>query len=223
MKRLLLTLLIAAPSVAAQEVELVTGDSTFAVITHKAGFASGAAHNHLVAAAGYRATLAFDAAAPLASRFELKLSSDRLAVDPWDLEQALYPRFEQLGILDQPFSEVADKDRQKIRESMLAKGQLDAAGSPEIVARVTEVREQAATHGEVEFPYAVMLELEVRGRKVVKPVAGRYQVTGGVLTVEAVGSFRFTDFGIEPFSAFLGAVKNQDAFHVYVNLKGRLP
>ncbi len=30
----------------------------------------------------------------------------------------------------------------------------------------------------------------------------------------ALGTFDFTDFGIKPYSAFLGAVKNQDAFHV---------
>ncbi len=224
MRRLFLVLLIAAPNpIAAQEVEISAGDSILAVITHKAGFASGAAHNHLVAATEYQATLAFDAAAPLAARFELRLSSDRLEVDRWDLLQAWYPRFEQLGLLDEPFSEVADKDRQKIRESMLAKGQLDAAGSPEIVARVTAVRERAATHGGVEFPYAADLELEIRGKKVAKPMAARYESAGGVLTIEAVGAFNFTDFGIKPYSAFFGAVKNQDAFHVYVKLKGPLP
>ena len=220
---LLLALLVAAPNLAAQDVEISTGDSIFAVITHKAGFASGAAHNHLVVATGYQATLVFDATTPLATRFELKLEGERLEVDPWDLAEAWSPRFEQLDILDEPFREVADRDRRKIRESMLAKGQLDAAGSPEIVARVTEIREQATRRGGVEFPYAAMLELEIRGRKVVKPVAARYESADGILTLEAVGAFSFTDFGIKPYSAFLGAVKNQDRFHVYVHLKGRLP
>ncbi len=231
MKRLLaFALMLTTPSLAAEEIEIVRDGSIFAVITHKAGFASGAAHNHLVAAAGYQATLSFDDGAPLATRFELVQASDRLIVDPWELEQAWYPRLEELGILDQAFSEVAGGDRQKIRESMLSKGQLDAAGFPEISARITEVREQAVTHGGVvapearqrnTFPYAATLELEIRGKTVAKPVAARYQLADGALNVEALGTFNFIDFGIKPYSAFLGAVKNQDAFHVYVNLKGR--
>ena len=40
----------------------------------------------------------------------------------------------------------------------------------------------------------------------------------GALTIEAVGDFAFTEFGIKPFSAALGAVRNKDAFRVYVNV-----
>ena len=87
---------------------------------------------------------------------------------------------------------------------------------------VTAVEEEATTHGGVAFPYAATLELEVRGKKVAKPVAARYQLADGTLTVEAVGAFRFTDFGIEPYSAFFGAVKNEDEFHAFVSLTGFL-
>lgn len=212
-------LVLAAPLVA-EDVKIAPDESIFAVVTHKGGFASGMAHNHLIAAADYRASLSFDPAAPLDTRFEITLASEQLAVDPWDVEQARYPRLEELGILDEPFTEVADKDRDRIRKAMLGKGQLDANGHPEIKARITGVREQAATHGGVEFPFAADLELEVRGKKVKKPVAARYQLDGAGLTVEAVGAFLFTDFGIKPYSAFLGAVKNEDEFHVYVSLKG---
>ncbi len=203
----------------AREVEIVTEDSIFAVITHKGGFASGVAHNHLITATGYQADLSFDAEAPRATRFEIELASEQLKVDPWDLEQKWYPRFEELELLDEPFSEVSDKDRSKIRKSMLSKGQLDAAASPRITAKVTAVREQATTLGDVAFPYAADLELEIRGKTVKKPVAARYQLDGETLTIEAVGAFLFTDFGIKPYSALLGAVKNEDEFHVYVSLR----
>ncbi len=217
------SLLLTASMTSAQQIEIVAEDSIFAVITHKAGLASGMAHNHLVTAAGYQAELNFEAGAPLATRFEIELASDQLQVDPWDLEQAWYPRFEELELLDEPFSEVSEKDRAKIRKSMLSKGQLDATGSPRITARVTAVREQATTLGDVGFPYAADLELEIRGKTVEKPVAARYQIDGETLTIEAVGAFRFTDFDIKPYSALLGAVKNEDEFHVYVSLKALSP
>ena len=225
MRRLLFifTLMLNAHTLCAGEIDISTESSIFAVVTHKGGFASGMAHNHLIAAVGYQARLSFDAETPLATRFELNLASDRLAVDPWDLERAWYPRLEELGILDEAFTEVSDKDRERIRKAMLGKGQLDAARSPEISATVTGIRENPTTHGEITFPYAATLELEVRGKKAKKPVAARYRLADGVLTVEAVGAFRFTDFGIKPYSAFLGAVKNEDEFHVYVNLKAATP
>ena len=224
-KRTLLSLavVLAASPVLAEEAEISVGDSIFAVITHKAGIASGVAHNHMVAAAGYRAKLSFAESAPLDASFELELASEKLEVDRWDVAQAWYPRLEELGLLDEPFSEISEKDRGKIRKAMLSKGQLDAAAFPKITARVTSVQEASRTYGGTDFPYAAQLELTIRGKTVSKPVAARYQMADGRLTVEAVGAFSFTDFGIKPYSALLGAIRNQDRFHAYVNLKGSLP
>ena len=216
-------LLLSTPQgLLAEEVEIEADDSIIAVITHKGGFAAKRAHNHLIAASGYEAELSFDAAAPLATRFELGFGVEQLVVDPWDLEQAWYPRLQELEILAEAFTEIADKDRQKIRKSMLSNEQLDGEKFPRISASVTGIEEKAVTHGEVNFPYTASLVLEVRGRRVEKPVAARYEAADGSLTVEAVGAFRFKEFGIEPFSAFFGAVKNEDEFHVYLHLKGSL-
>jgi hypothetical protein len=44
-------------------------------------------------------------------------------------------------------------------------------------------------------------------------------LTGEELTVEAVGDFAFTDFGIKPYSALFGALGNQDKFHMLVSMK----
>lgn len=219
----LLAAVFAFTPAAAEEIAIRDKESVLAIITHKGGFAAGRAHNHLIVAAGYEAQLGLDPAEPLAASFTLDLAARDLAVDPWDAEQAWYPRLEALGVLDEAFSEVAEKDREKIRKSMLGDEQLDAAKHPRISARLTAVEEGSTTHGGVAFPYVARLALEVHGQRVEKPVAARYGIADGTLTVEALGTFRFTDFGIEPFSAFFGAVKNEDAFHVYVNLQGSLP
>jgi len=208
-----------AGTLCAEELTVVDGDSIFAVVTHKAGLFSGRAHNHLVAAGAYAARLE---ASPseAGAVFEIELAAADLVVDAPELQQAWYPRLAALGILDEPFAEVPDKDREKIRESMLGKKQLDAERFPKIRARVTAVAEEPSTLGEVAMPYRVTLAFEVHGVSVERPVAARAEWDdAGALHVEAAGVFHFTDFGIEPFSAFLGAVKNTDEFHVYVSLR----
>lgn len=212
-----------AASLAAEEIAIRPEESVLAVVTHKGGFAAGRAHDHLIAAPAREAALAFDPRAPLAASFEIDFAAADLAVDPWEAQRAAYPRLEALGILGEPFTEVAEKDRGKIRKSMLGEGQLDAARHPRVRARLAGVREEPSTHGGVAFPYVATLELEVKGVRVEKPVAARFEAGEGNLAIEAFGVFRFTDFGIEPYSAFLGAVKNLDEIHVYLSLVGSLP
>ena len=208
---------------AAEEIAIRDADSVLAVITHKGGFAASKAHNHLIAADARAAQLVFDPAEPLAASFTLDFAAESLIVDSWDLQQAWYPRLEELGILGEPFTEVAEKDRRKITKSMLSDEQLDAAKHPRISARLGAVQKGMETHGGVAFPFTATLALEVHGQRVEKPVAARYEAADGTLAIEALGLFHFTEFGIEPFSAFFGAVRNEDSFHIYVNLNGPLP
>ena len=59
-----LTAVLAAAPAAAEEIDIREAESILAVITHKGGFAASKAHNHLIAATGYRAELTLDPADP---------------------------------------------------------------------------------------------------------------------------------------------------------------
>ncbi len=100
------SIILAAPVAAAEDVAIHTEDSIFAVITHKGGFASGVAHNHLIAATGHQAELDFDPAAPLATRFELTL------VDVGRLPSSILLRLigceAELALLEEAWSEEDD-------------------------------------------------------------------------------------------------------------------
>jgi len=218
----ILSCLLVASVSSAAEVEIDTEASILAVVTHKAGIAAKRAHNHLIVSTGYKAGLSFDSADPLATTFELEFAAESLAVDPWDQEQAWYPRLEELGVLDEPFTELPEKDRQKIRKSMLGDSQLDAAAFPSMSARVKGVEASVSTLNGVSFPYLANLVFEVKGKRVERKIPARYDSSGNTVAIEALGAFRFTEFGIEPFSAFFGAVRNEDEFHIYVNLKGAI-
>lgn len=195
----------------------ILGDqSVFAVVTHKAGLVSAFAHNHLVTASNYDARIDFDRSAPLATSFDIQFAVDDLVIDGDDMRQRWYPRLEALGVLDDPFHDVSDDDRESIRQSALDQKQLDARRFPMISARITSITIDPANVEERELPYEVNVALEAHGRTVEKPLWARFELTAELLRIEAVGTFRFTDFGIKPYSALLGTVKNKDEFHVYV-------
>jgi len=207
----------------AAELSVRTEDSILAVITHKAGFAAGLAHDHLVAAGTYDAKLAFESDSLSTTRFELRLRCEDLVVDDPALRRTWFPRLQEIGILEEPFGEVADADRVKIREAMLGRKQLDGEAHPVISATLLSVREAGDDSADDTFPLRVNLALEVHGQRVERELQARYTVEGDRLLVESFGAFLFSDFGIKPYSAFLGAVRNEDRFHVYVRLEATGP
>ncbi|MCG8463033.1 MAG: hypothetical protein MI919_42665 [Holophagales bacterium] len=190
--------------------------SVFAVITHKAGLAARLAHDHLVVAGDVESELRFDPSAPDRARFTLTAPSASLVVDDPAAQARWGPRIVELGILEQVFGELSEGDRRKIHESMVGKKQLRVEEYPRIRAEVLGITEGGSTPG---FPYTIHLEMEVVGKSSKGFLAGRYELEGERLVVEAFGELRFTDFGIEPYSAMLGAVRNDDPFHLFLYLE----
>lgn len=213
----LLTLVVGAawqPS-PADSYRLLPAESDLVIVTHKGGFAAGLGHDHLVAARGYRARIEFDPADVGATRFALELEVENLLVDDPDVQNRCFPRLQELGVKTSPFAAVSDGDRRKIRKAMLGKKQLDAAASPTLRATATVQPVDASGDG---FSHEVLVTLEIRGNPIERRARATYDFRSGVLKAEALGEFLFTDFGIRPYSAFLGAVRNEDRFHVYVRL-----
>jgi len=200
---------------------LVQPDSVFAVVTHKAGFAARLAHNHMIYPSTYTAEASVDPAHQDQAHFRLRFPVTALVVDDSAAKTRWYPGIQAAGILDEPFPEVSEKDRQSIGEHMLAKNQLDADKYPEISAELKGIRAKASTQGEKSFAYEATVALTVHGVTVERPFAANIEATGDAVHVEAASSFNFTDFGIKPYSAFLGAVRNENTFYVYVNLKAQ--
>jgi hypothetical protein len=220
--------LVAAASLAFSITPPATAESTdatqnaiFAVLTHKGGFAAGKAHDHLVAAGSPTITLEWDASDPLATRFELRAQVTSLRVDEDPLRSELFPRLRDLGLLQQPFGPLTDAQRAEIREAMLSKKQLDAAAFPELSARLVEVSASASKLGSVDFTHRGTVELTVHGTTIRRPFQARFDAAAGSppAILEAVGEATFTELGIKPYSAFLGAVKNLDRFHFYLRLE----
>jgi hypothetical protein len=197
--------------------------STFAVLTHRAGLASGLAHDHLVVARGATVTVAFDPAAPESAQLAFSAPVLSLDVDPSAERGRLGPRLRELGALDRDLPAVEEDDRAKVRKAMLAPGQLHVERYPRVEAALAGLERRGGEGARVALGWNARVRVTVHGKTVEKAVPARWEVQDGTLTAEALGEFRFTEFGIEPYSAMLGAVQNADAFHVYVSLVAKAP
>ena len=62
------------------------------------------------------------------------------------------------------------------------------------------------------------LAFTVHGKTVKRECPANIVVEENGLKVDAVGAFKFSEFGIKPYSAMAGAVKNADEFHLFVKI-----
>ncbi|GMV94265.1 MAG: hypothetical protein AMXMBFR82_40430 [Candidatus Hydrogenedentota bacterium] len=221
---LLLTIVLSwASPVAAAPVSYAVdpAESVFAVITHKAGVASRLAHNHLIAPRTYSCEIGNAQDSIKSLNFTMSFPVKELAADLPESQKKWYPAVKALAILDTPFSEIDESDRTTIEEHMLAEGQLDAEQFPEIKVELVSIESAQSIHGEKTFNHAATIRFTVHGKTVERAMPANIELTEDTLRVEAIGQFRFTEFGIEPYSAFLGAVKNKDEFDVYVHIQAK--
>jgi polyisoprenoid-binding protein YceI len=165
--------------------------SELVVLVFRAGVASALAHDHVVRATRFTGTLEVDRAL-VALAAEITVDARTLAVDEPD-------RRASHGLA----GELSDEDREEVRATMLGAGQLDAARHPEVRFRAAQI--DRAGDG-----YRLAGDLEIRGttRRVTFPL--RVEAVGDELRATGALRFRQSEFGVEPYSAMLGAVRNQD-------------
>jgi len=206
-----------AVTATAAEYTIDKDHSVFAIVTHKAGLASALAHDHFVHASDYEATLTVDRNAPESMEFSIELPAEKLRFDAADAEKEWFPKLKDAGIVEEPFSELSGKNRGKIRQSGLGEDQLDAQNHPTLKARVAAI--QPIDNPDSAYTHEAELEFTVRGKTKTRTVKANITFDENELSVTAVGAFNFTDFDIEPYSAFLGAVRNEDTFHIFAHMR----
>lgn len=202
--------------------------STFAVLTHRAGVAARLAHDHLVIARRPTVELAFDSAAPREAKLSVTVPVLALEIDS-NAERARHAeRLRILGALSGELPPVDEDDLPKVREAMLSPQQLFAERFPLVKAELLELAPRGGGGGaesaRVALGWNAKVRIEVRGQSAEKTFPVRFEVVeleagaGRELHGELLGELLFTEFGIEPYSAVLGAVKVDDLFHLWVDL-----
>ena len=188
--RLLMLSLLGMPTLAlgAAPVSIDGAKSRACVLVNKADTVlSGFAHDHVICASGVQGTVEFDNDTAQCT-VEVSVAVSELVVDDPALRKAL-------GVE----GEIKEGDRKTIKKHMLATKQLDAQKHPKVLFR-------SARCGAMEAGFWAEGQLTIKGKN--RPQRIELSRSGAVL----VGRFSIlgSDFGLAPYSAFLGAVKNQD-------------
>jgi len=182
-----------APAAAESVYTIDPARSEFAVQLFKTGVGSALAHDHVVRATTFTGQVRIDLAAPTSGSISVEVQTNSLIVDEVAARQ-------KYGLA----SQLSEKDRQQIQETMRSPSQLDVVHHPVMKFSSTKIEPQQAGR------YTVTGNLTIRG--VTQVVTFSAQVERHENALHITGAFRFTQssFGYTPYSALFGAVRNQD-------------
>ena len=202
----------ATPS--ADTLRVIPGETVMGVVVQTTGFASRFAPDHFIHLPDPDLTLVLDPQRPQEACFSGEFWVPDLVADDPELRSRLDVRLQELGLLDDDYDDMSDDDRADVRAAMLSEGQLNAAEYSTIRIESVEVGEGDGDP----FPWAGTVALTVRGVTVEAPFQADLQEEGDRIRIEAFARFLTSDFGIEPYRAFMGAVRNSDEIALYLDL-----
>jgi polyisoprenoid-binding protein YceI len=173
--------------------------SRIVVHVRKKGLLSGMAHDHAFVPAAWRATASFDDARPSGARIEVVVEA---------------------GSLHDEQPSLSAEDRAKVDAQAAGRDVLDARRYPEIrftAAGATGAALDAAPDGAIAGELTGTLALHGREHPVGVRLRATREEEGGW---RARGTARFdqSEFGIRPYSGFLGTVAVHDAVEVEYDL-----
>lgn len=187
------------------------GKRTFAIDTKKSsiviqvfkdGAAAALAHDHVVDVRDFSGSIVADAADPASATVEVTAKTASFFND----ETKLRKKFGLDG-------EMSDKDRKSVEDNMKSAEQLDVAGFPTVKFVSSSVSKDGAR---------LKLNGKVTLHGVTKDVSMPLEakVDGDTVTGTATFRLKTSDYGIKPYSALLGAVKNKDEIVLHLHLVG---
>ena len=197
--------LLAAPAFAGETTYVLDPAKTeLLAFTEPTGVFKGASHSHVVRAAkGVSGKIVYDADAIGSSSVAVSFPVSGLAVDEPDMRK-------REG-LTKPLSE---KDRKSISESMRSEKQLDEKRFGQISFESTKV----VSKGEGKLEVTGRMAIHGVKRNITLPIS--YTVNDGVFTGQGTYTFDHKDFGLEPFVAVLGTVRNAEPIRLKIRLVG---
>ena len=175
--------------------------SQLVVQLFKTGIGAAFAHDHVVRATRYSGQIQLDPTAPTAAEISVEVDATALVADEPETRQRYH-------LAPGP----SDESRQEIQQTLESESQLHVRRYPTIRFRSTQISLER------EGQYTVTGDLELRG--VTRNISLSLQAELRREELHAKGSGRFlqSSFGYQPYSAFLGAVKNQDEIVLHVDI-----
>ncbi|MEM1023607.1 MAG: YceI family protein [Myxococcota bacterium] len=161
---------------------------------------AGLSHDHVIVAQSFAGFVEWDPGEPSACRVEIVVPVRSLVVDPDGKRESL--GFEK---------ELGESGKQKVRDNMLAKSQLFARSFPEI--RFEAQQCTVAAEGKIALEGA----LTIRGVRVKMNLPMKVDFDQDRLRAR-VDFTRGHEFGFDPYSNALGALKNDEPLRFHVDI-----
>jgi polyisoprenoid-binding protein YceI len=203
MARLPLALCLLGLSVQAAPWSLDVAGTELAVKTWKTGAGASLAHDHVVRATKFSGGASLDEAGTPES-LKLDLVVDVAALVPDEPEDRRKYHL--------PNTPVPENDRKKVKEHMLSDEQLDAEKFKVISFSVSRVyREESGA-----LQCLGKLTLHGVTKELLFPIA--VKSTESRVEGDAQVKFKTSDFGVKPYSAALGLIRNKDEVELVVHV-----
>lgn len=188
----------AAPTVTYE----LASDSWLAVLVQYDRSSLAGGHDHVVTPSNIKGTVTWNADDPSVCKVDIRFAVDALQVDP----PGARARFDLEG-------ETGDGDRKSIKKNLSGRSQLDASSFPEITYSATKCE---GTGDKVK----VTGNLGIHG--VTHPVTTTMRIDADASSFKARGTFQanHADFGMKPYTALLGALRNDELLKFQVNVRG---
>ncbi len=192
--------------------------SSLAILTEKEGVAAALAHRHIIVATNWTAELRIDRkvekmaslAAITSGSATILIPVKDLIVDSPDASAGIVGFLGELKLWNPKDDRLEPGNAKKVRENMLDESQLDVAKYPNIEGSGRFSSCQAVNESSTRC--SLELTLKIRGRVVTKKLPLVIRYSGGELIAEFSGSFAFSEFGIKPYTALMGAIAVKDGF-----------
>lgn len=178
------------------------GDLTLVLKFDRDSLAAKLAHDHIVTPSSYSGKVTYDPTDLAQCSVSIEFPVTALVIDPSGSR-------EKHSLPDQ----TSDGDKEKITDNMLHSGQLNGAKFKSISFASTSCEAKGSD-------VYVSGHLTIHG--VTRNVGAQMKMYADGSTFSAHGSFNAThaDFGMTPYSAMMGALKNDTALHFEVNVTG---
>jgi polyisoprenoid-binding protein YceI len=185
----------------AADYEIDADRSELVVRLFKGGVAAAIAHNHAIRAVDYSGGAKVDPNNPETASIWIEVQTASLKADEPEVR-------ERFGLP----KGISDKDRRKIQATMLSAKQMDVEKYSTMRFRSTGVEEQS------EGRYQITGDLTMHGvtRSITFPIT--VEDENGDLHGSAAIDFKQSDFGIKPYSAMFGALRNRDDAVLYAKI-----
>jgi polyisoprenoid-binding protein YceI len=197
---LLATILLPQSTNAAQYM-IDSARSQLVVQLFKTGVGAAFAHDHVVRASKFSGQIDLDPSAPTAAQIDVDVDATALVVDEPEIRKKYNL---PLGL--------SEESRQEIQQTLESERQLDVRRHAKIRFRSTRIT--LAKEGQ----YTVIGDLELRGVTQVVSLFLQAELQKEVLRGKGSGRFVQSSFGYQPYSAYWGAVRNQDEVVLHVDI-----